>query len=472
MKRGSIVLVSGQWLKYGLQLASLVVLARLMDPADFGTLALVTSLTGIASVVGDFGLSLSALRAKVLSRPLQSMLLWANVLIGLILAASFIALSPLIGVVYGRPDIVPLILLLSSTFVLNGAAVQFKVVLNRSAKYIRLSMTDVLGQLAGFVLAVILAAEGFGVWALAWQLVAAAFSGLVLAALFSRWRPSRPSLRSGLRAHARFGLATFGTQVANYVSTNADTVLLGVWQKAAEVGLYNRAFQLSVLPVQQLAAPLTRAVLPSLAGIDSVSAFHRKFRRLQVVFAYVALPVLLMLLVNSGDLVAVVLGQQWRPAAPILQLLAVASAFQVLAYPLYWASLVKAKVGVLFWTELPGRLLIIAGSYWMAKLGAVEVASAVVVGQFVMWVVGVSIAPPAMKLRRSHFLAPLVRPLVAVCVLAICELSAGVLARFFGLDSSGRLAASLGGVVVSVGILLAFRGFRAEFKELLAFRKS
>ncbi len=83
--KASAITLIGQWIRFVIQTGSLIVLARLLSPRDYGLVAMVTAIVGIAQVLGDFGLSLAAVQARVLSRGQKSNLFWLNSLLGLTL---------------------------------------------------------------------------------------------------------------------------------------------------------------------------------------------------------------------------------------------------------------------------------------------------------------------------------------------------------------------------------------------------
>ncbi|UBQ03090.1 lipopolysaccharide biosynthesis protein [Curtobacterium sp. TXMA1] len=450
LRRGSLVLVFGQWAKYGLQFLSVILLARLLAPEAFGMMALVLSVSGIASVIGDFGLSLSALRTKVLSDEAQSALGWANGLLGSLVALICVVAAPFIAEAFGKDVVAPLLMFVSLTFVLNGFAVQNKVRLNRSGRFVALALLEIGSQLSGVVTAIVLAFSGAGVWSLAWQQVCASSCALVVVVLLTRWFPALPRRGTGVRSHLRFGSATFGTQVANYFSSNSDTIALGFAQSAAEVGFYNRAFQLSVLPVQQFAAPLTRAVVPGLARITSEAQLSASFKRVQASLYMIALPGLAFVIVEARFLVESLLGSPWLAAAVPLQVLAGASVFQILAYPVYWAAIIRARVGALFWSELPGRLVIIVGAFLAASIGNVAVAFVVLSGQAIIWTVAIVLAVPRLNLRRSEFLRPCLTPVALAGTVSVLLL----LSSWFGLQRGWSSIVILLAGLTSVGAMM------------------
>ena len=190
--RGAAVTSAGQGLRILIQLASVVIMARLLSPTDVGLFAMVMSVAGIAEVFRDFGLSQAAVQAPVLTVQQRNNLFWINSAMGAALAVAVFLSSWGIAALYGVEELAPLAQLASVTFLLNGLATQFRASLNRSLRFTALSTTDVIAALVGLGAGVVAALAGVGPWALVAQLLGAAFATLVLVAVFAGWLPGLP----------------------------------------------------------------------------------------------------------------------------------------------------------------------------------------------------------------------------------------------------------------------------------------
>lgn len=417
-RRGVIHLLSGQWAKYALQIASLIVLSRLVSPEDFGLLAMVTAVVGIATVLGDFGLSLAAIRAQSLSQAERSNLFWLNTFLGLLLAALCAALAPLLAVLYDDERVTLIALALAPTFLLNGMGVQFRVELNRRRQFGGLALSDVLAQLAGLIAGVAAGLMGFGYWALVAQSFVISLVSLLFAASLARWVPSWWAARTSVRGFLRFGYLTSAAQVVNYISSNLGPVMIGTVFGASQLGFFNRAFQLAALPVQQMASPLTRIALPYLAArVDDAEGFAVATRRALTALAYPLLAVLSLIAGLAQPLVVVLLGHDWAQAAPYVQVLALGGAFQALGYVYYWAMLASNRAGLLFLVELPGRILTVGLCFVAISVGPVWIAAAMSAGLISIWLLGTFVGCPRIGISPRRVLGAAVRPL-AVFVLA------------------------------------------------------
>ena len=133
--RGALVTVGAQGVKIVLQVVGVVVLARLLSPGDYGLVAMVTAIIGVAEIFRDFGLSSAAVQAKTLSKAQRDNLFWINTAAGGLLTVIVFFGAPLVALLYGRGELVGLTQVLAFIFVLNGMGTQFRADLDPSLTY-------------------------------------------------------------------------------------------------------------------------------------------------------------------------------------------------------------------------------------------------------------------------------------------------------------------------------------------------
>lgn len=418
--RGVLVTVVLQWCRYLTTVVALILLARLLTPRDYGLVAEAAAITGLAAVVGDLGLSLAALQAPSLTQRQKTGLFWVNAAVGVLVAGIVAALAHPLAAFYGEPRVVEVTLGLSLVFAINGFAVQLKVEINRALRFTALGVTDLASQAVALGSAVAAALLGAGFWALVIQQLAYATVGLLLAAALAGWRPSAPWRSGGIGDLLRFGRDTFAVQVANYITSTVDAVVIGRLFGAAVLGLYNRAFQLVLLPLNQVLSPLTRVFLPRLAAVADDREFNDVLVRLQRVVAYVIAGPLSLAACIATPLLSVVLGPRWAAAGSLMQLLLVGAVFQALGYLYYWAFLARRSTRDLFVSELWGRVPMVVLFVTLGRLGPEFVALSVAIGQALIWAAGTFRYGARAGVRTAQVLAVCRRPLVVWVLAAIC----------------------------------------------------
>ena len=407
--RGGAITLGFQAARLCIMFASIVILARLISPAEYGYMAMVMALIGIAEIFRDFGLSMAALQAKDLSPAQKSNLFWINLGVGVLLSAIVFALARPIADFYGVPLLEQIVQVSSVTYALSGASTQFRVQINRELRFFALSLTDLLPYFLGFVAALVVAIGGAGVWALVLQQVVVAAMTLFLGIVFARWWPSLPR-RAPMGNLLKFGGSLAATRLLSYLTRNVDSIAIGRVWGATSVGLYDRAFQLVVLPLNQINTPLSRVAVPVLSRIeDDKDRYLRYLRRAQLVALYVTSAGFLILAALGPQIVRVVLGPDWDAAGNLVSLLALGGIFRSLAQVCYWIYMSRGLAGVqLRFYAVAQPLLaavIVAGVIW----GPEGVAIAHSAGYAAFWVVSLLWVGRAAKLDVRPMLADAVR---------------------------------------------------------------
>lgn len=464
--RGSAASIGGQGFRIVLQLVGLAVLARLLDPADFGVVAMVTAAIGFADILRDFGLSSAAVQAPTVSRGERINLFWANSGLGLLCTLVVAASTPLLVAFYDEPTLVHIVPALSLVLVISGINTQYRADLGREMRFVALASSDVIAQLVGTIVAIVVALAGGGYWAIVAQQLTVAVVALVVNIISTRWRPGLPQRRTSIRRFFRFGLSVFGTQVLGYASKNADTVALGAFWGPSVLGVYNRAQQIAVVPLNQINGPLTRVALPVLsrAHLDP-DRFARATQRAQLAGAYGTATVLAFVAGLAVPLVAVLLGPGWSEVAPILALLAIAGVFRSLSQLAYWIFLASGRPGVQFTLDLWAQPVLVALIVLGASQGALGAAWAAVAVWPVYWIVGLLIASRTAGLSARPLVGRAVRALLGVALPA--GLGSWYASRWIDEPLLALAAGVLAGVALVAVVTLLVRPVRRDVAEVV-----
>ena len=253
--RGGFWTLTSQGAQFVLGSVSTIALARLLTPADFGIVAMVTAVTSLGQAFADLGLSEATIQRAEITHEQVSTLFWVNVAIGLGLTLITMALAPFLAWFYREPRLFDIALVMSLTFLIGGLRVQHTALLKRrnavlSPGHPRCNLVDC--RCSGCI---ILALRGAGYWAIVAMPLATNLTQVTLSWLMVRWLPSLPRRGAKVRSLISFG----GSVAASYFITNmvrsADSILIGWYWGANPLGLYSRAYNLLMLPVRQLNGP-------------------------------------------------------------------------------------------------------------------------------------------------------------------------------------------------------------------------
>lgn len=367
--RGAKVVLLGQAARIVLQFGSVMVLARLLTPGDYGLFAFAVAIISFGEVFRDFGLSTAAIQAPHLSRGQRGNLFWVNVGLGVVLACACWLAAPLVAAATGHEASADLTRAMAVVFVLNGALAQYRADLNRSMRYSALMVSDIAGTAVGIAVAVVAALSGLGYWALALQQVAGVAAILLFSVVAAGWLPGRPDRSASVRPFMRFGIGMVGTQIVGYGNNNIDTLTIGLRFGPADLGLYNRAYQVLMQTLNQLRNPTTTVALPLLARLDPDDPrTDEVLVRGQAALGYTLVAGSAFAAGASVPIVAVVLGPGWERAAPIFSILAVAGAAGTVGFVAYWVFLARALTGRLFGFSVISLVIrvvfVLVGSLW------------------------------------------------------------------------------------------------------------
>ena len=384
--RGAGITFAAQIARVGMQMASVVVLARLLTPTEYGVMTMVLVFVGVGEIFRDLGLSTAAMRAPTITHAQRSNLFWVNTAIGAGLGILMVAAAPLVGAIFDEDAVVPVARAVGVVFLLNGMASQLRADLVRTMRFGALAVVDVVSQAAAIVVAVVLGLAGAGVWALVGQQVLQSLVLLVMLATTCRWVPSRPRRGVPMGEFWHFGWNLAASQVAVYIGNNIDNFVIGAQLGTAQLGTYDRAFKLVMTPVAQVRAPTTTIALPVLSRLQGDPArFARFLARGQIAIAY---PVMIgaALLVGTADpATQILLGSGWVGVEPLVRLLATTAVMQTLAYVGYWVYLSHGLSDLLLRftvvTIAVKVVLVVVASHW----GLVGVAVGDTLAHTVEW---------------------------------------------------------------------------------------
>jgi O-antigen/teichoic acid export membrane protein len=384
--RGSAVTLGAQVVRIIVFLVGTIVLARLIGPEDYCLFAMVVAITGIAEVFRDFGLSMSALRSKDLTQQQHSNLFWLNAAVGAALTVIVFALSWPLAAFYGEPRLVEITQLVSVVYLLGGLTAQFRVHINRSMRFVALAVCDVVPPLIALATAAVIGFFGFGLVALVTQQIATAALTLLLTVILARWRPSLPRRTPGMKNLISFGVAFAATSVLTYATRNVDSIAIGRVWGASQLGLYDRAFQLSVAPINQINVPMSRVAVPVLTRVvDDRKKYIASLREAQLVAGYVTSSVLLVAGGLGVPLVTLLLGPEWAAAGVVFGILAIGSSFRAIQQVSYWMFMTQGLAASQFRLYLLGQPIIIACLLAGLPWGPVGVAIGNALGYVIFW---------------------------------------------------------------------------------------
>lgn len=323
---GAFAIGLAQLAKIPFQFASLLILPRLLQPIDYGIYAMVDSLVSIGGLLLAFGMVQALVQAPALKREDMSGLFWIMAGAGAICALLMFVSAPLVADFFNEPRAGAVTAVSSLFLLIAGVTNVPEALLARQMKFGWMALISLAGVAAGFVASLIGALMGASYWSLTIGFGATALVSFAGAWLAVGWLPRDKPSFAGLGGYFKFGGAVMTSDAATMFAREADAVLLGRFAGGVQLGYYDRASKLTLIPVQRIHRVLETLMVPILSRLRDDGARYR--------WAYLRVIRQLMLWMTPGTvavgvtapvLIPFLIGEQWIPTAPIFAWLALSA---------------------------------------------------------------------------------------------------------------------------------------------------
>jgi len=310
--QGAGAMILAQTVSFAVQMAATVVLARLLTPADFGLVTMVTTFSLLVSSFGLNGFSDVILQREAMTHRLASNLFWINVSAGIFLTGVFAAVGSLMARFYHDPLVTRVAQGMSLTILVASFSVVHLALLNRAMRFKAVSINTTVARFASVAVSVAAAFAGWGYWALVAGAIAQPLSTTIGAWLLCQWMPGPPRQAEGTGASVRFAVNAYSRFAFNYFSGNTDNLLVGWRFGAGALGFYKKAFDLFFTPVNQLLSPMTAVGITTLSRFNRDRAqYNRHFLSGLSLLALVGMGVGADFTLIGADLIRFLLGPAW-----------------------------------------------------------------------------------------------------------------------------------------------------------------
>lgn len=382
--RGGLVTGGAQAVRMVIQFISVVVLARLLAPEDFGLVASVSPIVAFVGLFQNLGLQQAVIQRKEIAERQLNQVFWISTLVGLGCTAVVVALSPAVAAFYGDPRMTAIAIAAALPLLLGSLAALPLALMNRHLKFGQLALNDVYAAVAGLLVTATAAYFGMGYWSLVIGPAASAAVALMAAWLSTRWMPGRPEFRIE-RDIISFGANLTGFNLVNFFSRNLDNILIGKFSGPVELGYYDRAYKLLLFPLQNITQPLSRVMIPLMSRIQEDKArFRDVYLRTNWLLAMVTMPAIAALTLAAEPAVGILFGEKWLPVAPIFAWLGVASLMQPVSSTTGWIFICQGETKTMFRWGIYSSLTTVAAFMVGLQWGAVGVAAAYAVSGYIL----------------------------------------------------------------------------------------
>lgn len=390
--RGGAISLVAQGGGVVLQVVSTIVLGRILLPEDFGLVAMVSAVTGFASIFVDLGTRDAVAQRGSIREGEVSALFWITFAIGLALTTVTLVISPFIAAFYGDPRLEYIAMAMSTTFVLPALYFQQYALMRRALMFKTLAMIDIGANLAATVISIGLAFWGRDYWALVWkQVLTAAFTAAGVWATCGWW-PKRPTFTPTVKELLGFGLNVTGFTISDYIARSVDRIALGYKTGPRELGYYQNAYTVYDNGIN-VCSPLHNVATAALSKLrDDIGGLRRAWENALSTLTYFLAPAFALVAVVGQDLVVLLLGDKWKGAGVILSVLALRGPAHVVERTLGWLHVTAGRPERWRRWGLLNCALTIVALLCGLPYGAIGVATAYVVYTWLTFVPAIAYA--------------------------------------------------------------------------------
>ena len=365
----------------GISFVFSIFLARILDISDYGIVAMIVVFMAVAQAFVDSGFSSALIRKPDLNEEDKSTAFYFNIVVGLACYGILFITSPLIADFYDEPLLSPIIRVTGLSIVFNSLCVVQRALFTIAVDFKTQAIISLACTVISGVVGLVMAYNGYGVWALVAQSTVSTFFNFVLLWLCSRWRPVTRFSKASFRYLFNFGSKLLASGLLDTLYNNAYPIVIGKFYNSAQLGLYSRAQSYASLPSSNITGILQRVTFPVLSLMqDDDERLALNYRRLLRVSAFVVFPLMVMLAAVAAPLIRVMITSKWDGCVGFLQILSLA----MMWYPIHAINLnllqVKGRSDLFLRLEIYKKILGVLILICTIPLGVTAMCWGLVVG--------------------------------------------------------------------------------------------
>lgn len=308
-----------------------IILARVLSPEDFGMMAMVMVFIGFAGFLQQFGFNQALIQNQEVDTTDYSTVFWFNTVAGIVLFTLFFCGSEVVARIYDNATLNVLTKFLAFNFLLNALTSVQSTILTKKFAFKQLAIINLSTNLIMYIVAIPLALMSYGVMALVWGTLIQNLGRGVLLWFVSDWQPSFVFSKGSFKKLFKFGIFAFLQSPLGYISRNIDTFMIGKMAGESGLGLYNKAYQIMLLPLNNLSISFKKVMFPAMSEAQKdIERLQMLFLRSTKIIAFLSFPIMFGLWAVAEPFIIGVYGVHWSGSIPLLRVLVFVGAFQSL----------------------------------------------------------------------------------------------------------------------------------------------
>jgi O-antigen/teichoic acid export membrane protein len=445
VKKGVAWTLTARGIAVVANLAASVVLARLLQPEDFGIFGLAMIFIGIASRFGNLGFGLALVQRKELRDEHVSSIFVVHLLLFSLITGLIISIAPLVGAYFGSPLVGRALRAMAWIFVAHAFSSIARAILQRRMDFKAPALANMVDHVASTVTSITLAWLGYGIWSLVYAHIGGSLLSTLVLMVKARWKPVCRYNQAAMKELFSFGLNIFFKNLLIYGSDKVDYFVIGKQLGPAALGFYEKAFNIMDLGVKELSTKIGAGVLfPAFSRIqDDQKRLRSVYTKIVLTLSLVCFPFFIGLFLVAPSAIYVLFGEKWMASVVPLQILCLSGLLKTHLHVSGTVINAMGKVAPEVWIRAAAFVLLtvgcLIGSFW----GIVAVAVAVTATTGILMVIMVAYLKRLTGLSWIDFIRPQCAPFLGSMVMALIVL---IHQRSFesslGLHSVGMLFSS------------------------------
>lgn len=302
-----------------------MILARMISPAEFGLLELLAIFVTISDTVVDSGFSQALIRDNDANDVDKSSVFYVNLFISIAIYAILFFCAPIIANFYDEDALIPLSRFVFLVVIFHSLAIVQNAIFNKNLDFRRPAFSALMAMFIAGVIAILMAFNDYGVWALAVNMVLFAFLKMLFLWIQSKWKPQLVISIISIKKYIKFGGYLLLQGLFDKVVTNLESLLIGKYYTKADLGYFSQARKFDSYITQTSTGVIQRVTYPALSKIRSnPNNLKEGYRRVLCMTMFGMLPILAFVYVTAPNLLLILYGKQWIGSAPYLRLWVIA----------------------------------------------------------------------------------------------------------------------------------------------------
>ncbi len=436
-----------------------IVLARLLEPEDFGVFGIALLFVGLATRFGNIGFGLALVQREEIEDAHVSSLFVVNLWLFSGIAVLLMWAAPVIGSYFDNPLSGEVLFVLAVLFFLNPFSSVARALLQRRMEFKATALAGTLRNIAGMLIAIVFAWKGLGVWSLVYSEIIRSLLTLMVLMFYARWWPRLIYKHTAMKELFSFGIFIFFKRLLTYGSDKADFFIVGKELGVVSLGFYEKAYSLMNISIKELGNRMEPILFRAFSMIQNEQGRAlAAYKKVLLTFSLISYPIFFGLASVAPPFVYLLFGEKWMTSVIPLQIMCFSGPFRLQLKVVTIVLNAMGKVRTETVLRASALILLMIGCGIGSKWGIIGVATAVTI---VIGILSVAVTVYFSRVAQLSFFS-LIRPQVSPFVASVCMYAMVFFVQnwLLGEDAFSFLALLISvtlGMLVYVGILLILR---------------